>query len=192
MPGKRHILICSLSEKPEKAIKSASITWTNTPLTCFQRAVTEKYTHIVVILPAENSDIYHHAIELCKIIKATPLTSSVSVVFFLEKPHRKLLDALAAAGADGVDIRPVPSLDQPDQMEERVKTLCSGNSFSPVQTVLKSLCPYLSDLKDDKAEFTVCGAYRHRMFLGGERLKNLCHSKNHRYCEFYQNPRDFK
>ncbi len=51
-------------------------------------------------------------------------------------------------------------------------------------------CPFLKrrPINADE-EMSVCGAYRDRLVLGGRRLREVCETDNHRYCEYFLNPR---
>jgi hypothetical protein len=116
------------------------------------------------------------------------LTVKTQVAAFIERPHQKLIERLGRAGADSVDFRTGM---EPEQMEETISQLWQDRSLTPVQKVLERLCPFLAYLQSDggKYELPVCGAYRNRLVLGGSRLHEICHTMDHRHCEYYLNPR---
>lgn len=158
------------------------------PLGALSHATTDRPDLIAMVF--NSGEVLHHngVVELCKILKAHPLTAKTRVAAFIERPHQKLIERLARAGADSVDFRTGM---EPEQMKETISQLWQARSLTPVQKILERLCPFLDYLQSDdgKYELTVCGAYRNRMVLGGSRLHGICHTADHRHCEYYLNPK---
>lgn len=157
------------------------------PLTCLSQATSNQRDLILIVFNISQTHCHQEVVELCTILKAHPLTTKTRVAAFIEKPHQKLIWGLSRAGLDFVDICTGMN---PEHIEEKVCQLWQTQSFTPVQTVLEKLCPFLEYLQSgDGHDFPVCGAYRNRMVLGGTRLHEICHTMDHLYCEYYLNPK---
>lgn len=157
------------------------------PLSCLSQATSNHPDLIVIFFNSRDIQGHKEVIELCKILKEHPLTTQVKVAVFLERLHQKLILGLTQRGVDFVDIH---SGIESDSIGKNIRQLWKSHSLMPAQSVLEKLCPFLNYLPGvDKYEFPVCGAYWNRMFLGGHRLHEICHTINHHHCEYYKNPK---
>ena len=182
----KKILICRLlSEQMPQNRDFCDISIS--PLSCLSQATSTPPDLIAIFFNSRDIQGHKEVIELCKIFKEHPLTTKVKVAVFLERLHQKLILGLAQSGVDFVNIH---TGTESDNIGENIRQLWNSHSLTRAQSVLEKLCPFLKYLPSgNQCEFPVCGAYRNRMFLGGNRLHDICHTMTHHHCEYYMNPK---
>lgn len=186
LSNSKKILICWLlpdQMPPSRDFCDISVS----PLNCLSQATSKHPDLIVIFFNSRGIQGHKEVIELCKTLKSHPLTTKVTVAVFLERLHQKLILELTQTGVDFLNIH---SGIESGSIGKNIHQLWKSHSLMPAQSVLEKLCPFLKYLPSgDKYEFPVCGAYRNRMFLGGHRLHDICHTMNHHHCEYYMNPK---
>ena len=156
-------------------------------LSCLSRAMGEQPEIIVIRMGKGSLHMHEEIVELCTVLKRNSHTNSIPILVLLHSKHRKLLEKLNQAGVEVIKY-----CDDTPLNPEKTRRLIE--KFQPEDLLpfqLERLCPFLNYEKIDTwREMTVCGAYLNRMVLGGQRLRDICHTTDHHHCIYFRHPRD--
>ncbi|MCR4317079.1 MAG: hypothetical protein NUW37_12125 [Planctomycetes bacterium] len=183
--GNLKLLICDpLQAKP--SIECAGWRWTYGAIDLFDLAVDERPELIVLRFPKAPGNVRDELVALCRALSRNSHTREIPVLAVLHEKHRFVMDALKDAG-----VRYVRFAD--DRVFRSNLLVDLARNLRPefrVAEQLKEICPYIRyQPLDESAELRVCGAYRSRLVLGGERLLETCESKDHVGCPYFLSPR---
>jgi hypothetical protein len=170
----------------EVDVSASEEAWASSPVRCLAMAI-ERRPRIIAVRFGNRSLRERAAlVELCATIKHHRLTRASTVVALLGSWHRALMESLQRAGVDY--IRPV---DRRHEDFGGFRPILGGLGLEDrPRSLLAAMCPCLHYRPiDSRHELTVCGAYRDRMVLGGNRLRDVCHGANHLICEYFLDPR---
>ncbi len=181
------ILVCQFPQAPALEGSTNGLTIARSPMACMDAAVTKKYAGILIYFAARKIKARDTLVELCSDLNNIPITCSTRKCVSLLCRNRDLLVKLKESGLEYVDVRlPTESAD-PWRMWERLNALASSLR---IDAHLSRLCPFLRYKPiSDQNEMITCAAYRNRMVLGGQRLRDVCQAEAYLQCEFYLNPR---
>lgn len=125
-------------------------------------------------------------VELAEALKRNSHTSNCPVLALLPSRHRWLLESLERAGVDFA--RYMEDENAGRRTSGEISNELGADDRLPRR--LEAVCPYLRYKEiDADRELIVCGAYLDRMVLGGHRLRKICETDGHCYCQYYLNPR---
>jgi len=182
--GDTRYLLCDPTGKFE--LCAAERQWACSPIQCLDRTVEEAPAVVAVRFAPMPIREREALVELCAALKRNRHTRGCTVVVLLHTMHRRLLEDLRRADVDSVHLIGETKLDS-YRLHEIVEGLGAQDRL---ERHLSVLCPHLHYKRiDSLRELTTCGAYRDRMILGGRRLHEICHTGNHKYCEYFLNPR---
>lgn len=157
------------------------------PLMCLSRAVDEKPEVIVVRMGKGTLLMREASVELCMALKRNVHTNSIPILVLLHSKQRKLLEKLKQAGVEFIKYCDETPLD----FEKTRRIIEFFQPEDMLKFHLEKLCPFLNYRRiDARHEMTVCGAYLDRMVLGGKRLREICHTRDHHHCIYFLHPKD--
>lgn len=178
------LILCDPSGKA--AIPGMGQNCTKSPILCFDLAVDQEVDMVIVRFGPMPSPLRSRLVILCQALNHNSHTKECLILALFDSWQRELMEELKMAGVDFVKCVGDMVLD-PASLHEIISSLKLDDLLD---NRLASLCPYLHyRVTETNNEMTVCGAYKDRMVLGGERLQVKCESLKHRECEFFLSPR---
>jgi len=160
--------------------------WVSSPIQCLEKAIDKKPGIIVIRFGKMPIREREALVELSAALKRNIHTQKCPVLALLHSKNRKLIEDLKQANVDYVRYIGDAGLDS-----NRMRRIIDGlGTDDRLEKHLAILCPFLNYSKiDARHEMTMCRAYLDRMVLGGRRLREICETEVHLYCEYYLNPR---
>lgn len=178
------ILLCDSNEEMYNGVLGIDVV--NSPVLCLHQAITMQPELIVVTMRNVQSKERMTQIELCSILKENKLSKEIPILVLLDECNKRVFELLQKAGVDYASTFDLT--EELTGLNEFIKL-----EFDPEYQLsyqLKQICPKLNYSRiDSQRELTVCGAYLDRMVLGGNRLHDICLTKEHYNCPYYLNPR---
>ncbi|MEW6263863.1 MAG: hypothetical protein AB1641_12380 [Thermodesulfobacteriota bacterium] len=184
--GLTRLLICRSSAPYQPGVQRG-FSLVNSPAACINEATSRSYDLAVIYVEPHSLKERSAWVNLAMFLKKNPHTRTIKVLVLIEAWHRRLVEDLAEAGVDYVDlIDPARDL-EPEAIRKRSDLLGPSNETA---VVLGRLCPFLNHTPiGEKHELTTCLAYRDRLVLGRYLLDNYCHLGRYEECEYYLAPK---
>ncbi|MBU4597377.1 MAG: hypothetical protein KMY53_13590 [Desulfarculus sp.] len=156
------------------------------PISFLARAMGGDCGRLVVFLEWSTRLEKEALLELCTVLRASPVSRDLTLGCILHEPHREVLAGLAKAEvawvwflSAGQPILPI-LLMSPESVDGK---------WLRLEKVLREICPYLNYLPVEGGRgMCVCGAYRNRMVLGQGTLRALCRVARHNNCPYFLDP----
>ncbi|MBN1907755.1 MAG: hypothetical protein JW927_21955 [Deltaproteobacteria bacterium] len=175
------LLVCDIDKNILLNITS-EVKWVNSPSLCIHWAIEQKPQIIVISFINLAASEINYLIELCTILKKNSITKNITILAILHTKHRGLLEDLAHAKVDYTRYIGSAELDL-NLILELINNMKINDS--PERQILQ-MCPFINYLDIySQNELTVCKAWYNRMVLGGRRLRQLCETESHMFCENY-------
>lgn len=141
---------------------------------------------MVVFLEWSNRREKETLLELCTVLRTSPVTRDLALGCILHERHREVLANLSKAEVCWVSFI---SADQPILPTLLMSPESGDERWLRLDNALREICPYLNYLPvEGGREMCVCGAYRNRMVLGRATLRDLCQAARHDNCPYFLEP----
>ncbi len=156
------------------------------PISFLARAMEGDPSQLVVFLEWSSEQERSTLLELCTVLRRSLATRSVPLGCLLHERHREVLASLRQAAVRWVSF---PAADQPLLSTLLLAPDSGSEAWLRVDEALQEMCPHLNYLPvEGGREMCVCGAYRNRMVLGRQTLRNLCQESEHLNCPYFLDP----
>lgn len=177
-------LVCQL-ENELKVSNPEETKVTHTPLACLNEATQKEFALILIRFSPHLVSSRGEAIELCSCLKTNPLTRQSIIVVSMDRAHRETILCIQKIG---VRFMSVSSSAKTISLGELILAVEQLDARFRTNHILSKLCPYIHYTPiTDNCELITCQAYGNQMVLGGKRLREICESPDHHYCEYYLN-----
>jgi len=156
------------------------------PVSFLARAMEGGCGRLMVFLEWSTRQEKETLLELCAVLRTSPVTKDLVLGCILHERHREVLVALARAEVGWVSFLPA---DQPILPTLLMSPEGGSERWLRLKDVLPEICPHLNYLPvEGGREMCVCGAYRNRMVLGRTTLRDLCQAARHNNCPYFLEP----
>ncbi len=140
----------------------------------------------MIVIGAAVRDVPSRAVlvELVDALSHHPEGRTTPVVAMLDEWHRDLIVSLRKAGLERICVQ---AYGQAVDSMEVFRMASRYPARFDIRQILSRLCPFLRyPVFDGGRELTACGGWRNCMVLGGDRLKFVCQTTDHRFCDFFR------
>lgn len=152
------------------------------PMRCLARAIEGNPGCIAVRFRDESARQRRALIELCALLKRNAGTCGIPLLAVLPAKHRLLMSRLKKAGVDYLRI----AADLESDSAALPAALRDFSQADLIEARLAEICPNLNYRKiDERRDLAVCGAYRNRLVLGGQRLHGQCETPGFLKCPYF-------
>lgn len=156
------------------------------PISFLARAMEGRCGRLVVFLEWSTRLEKETLLELCAVLRTSPVTRDLVLGCILHEQHREILAGLSKAEVGWVSFF---SADQPILPTMLMPPESGDERWLRLDNVLREICPHLNYLPQvGGREMCVCGAYRNRMVLGQGTLRDLCQVARHDNCPYFLEP----
>lgn len=183
---KPSILVCQLHPSIE-IVSGGDVSTTSSVLSCLGEATTRKFSLVIVDLLVSMIQKRNDVLELCRCLRAHPLTNQIPVIVSVDAPQRDMFVKLADIGVKFMGVRQPGGPIDPGHLLRLVHLDDPSVNINPI---LGKLCSFLHYSPiDERCELITCQACGNRMVLGGRRLHEVCETSDHEYCDYLRHPR---